>query len=480
MWRTLAALALVAGCSGGPRPPAPVEPAPAVTPAPNADPIELPPETVPAGEGEADEEVDPAAYPDKKTGWKHVDDATRALIDAYAVDYASFLSTAKTPRKAVAELLAAFGAATYLEAGDTPETAAGSRLYFSTSGGDAAAFVVAGKRPVEEGARIIIAAVDAPRIDLKQSPIYDEAGFAMLDTFLYGDLDLKSWLSQPLALHLYAARPGAKDGDVDLVVGEDPTDPVFVIPDLLPHLSRKVQRRKIVDSAERMDAIGARTRKALVEYLAGEGIDEAIFATAEASLVPAGPAQLIGVDRAMVAGYGHSHRAFAYAAVRALAAAEAPMHTAIVIVISKSQIGYTGDSGTGFVKSAMSRIIGALAASGIDSDVLDTRRIYTRSAALIAHRSKGQLNDGLILDPGSDDALPEATRRVLDTLDGAGAAYQLADEPSWGSPARSLATLDMDVVQIAIPTTGHSSPLELMSTLDLYQAHLAGTAWLTE
>jgi len=421
----------------------------------------------------------PELFPKRVTGWQAVKAAQLPAIKTFASDYLRYLADAKTPRRAVGGLVKLFkGSARQLKSTKRLDHAPGARYWFRHPGGDAAAFVTVGKRPIEEGARIIIAAVDAPRIDLKQRPVYSKVGLTMLDTRLYGRLDLKSWLSRPLALYMYAKRRGR---DLDLSVGDRATDPVLVIPDLLPHLSRKIQKKAIVDKPERMDALAARSRKALLTYLRGKGVSETVFRTAEASLVPAGKPSFIGVDRAMVAGYGHSQRALAFAAVRGLIDApktKTPHHTAIVLVISKSQVGYTGSTGLAFVKTAMSRIIGVMASRGDKTDLLGVRRIYSKSAALIAANRRGTPNKGLVLNPRVDDALPGALRRVLNAFRAAGAQYQIISSSGWGSKARTLSTMDMDAVDVGLPITGRGTPMELLSTLDLHQARRALATWL--
>jgi aspartyl aminopeptidase len=301
----------------------------------------------------------------------------------------------------------------------------------------------------------------------------------MFDTFFYGDVDWKSWLVTPMALHVYAARPGSSSGDVDLVIGEAETDPVLSIPDLLPHLSGKAQRKQVVDSPERLDAIAAGSRAALDTFLSSQGIDVRTFEDAEVYLLPAGPAVFVGVDRGLIAGYGHSHRALAFAATRALLAEEAPEYTSAVILISNSEIG-TGASGPAFIQTALSRVLGALSKDGSDTDVLDTRRAYARSAVLMSARIEAaERNKGIAMNTRADDALPDATRRAIDRMTSTGAQVQVTFDKSWQSQTRKLAALDMDAVGIGLPTTGHGTPMELISVLDLYSGHLALRGWMT-
>jgi aspartyl aminopeptidase len=460
MWRV--ALIFVLACAG--RSPAPEAAEPAEAPAPGD------------AATRVDRDVDPL-FPAREHGWKALDPAGRQQARVLADDYAGFLDAARTPRRAVAGLIDRFGAEE-LAPGARPAAEPGARYGFVAPGGDAAALIRVGTRPLADGLRILVAAVDAPRIDLKQSPVQAEGGLILLDTYLYGPLDLAAWLARPLALHLHAARPGASSGAIDLIIGDGPDEPVLVIPDLLPHLSRRVQAGAIVDRPERMDAIAARSLEGLVATLRQQGLDESVFADAEVSLVPASAPTFIGVDRALLAGYGHGHRALAYAAMRALVDGPAPAHTAVVIVVSKHQIGGTGATGVAFVEPALRRVIAALHPDA-EPDVLDVSRVLARSQALVARRLEGERNRGVILDPSSDDALPAATRRVLDAVRGAGAQVQIVSEGGWGSDARILAGLDLDAVDIGLPLEGAGTPLEVLSVLDLHAGYLAAIGWLT-
>jgi aspartyl aminopeptidase len=419
-----------------------------------------------------DEPSDPL-FPARQVGWAEVDAAGRARAAKLAAEYRDFLSAAKTPRRAVASLVALAKAAGATELAAGQDGQPGTLYYAVGPGGDAAVFVRAGSQPIARGMRIVVAGIDAPRIDLKQTPVFDKANLAMLDTFVYGEIDAKRWLVTPLALYVHRGRPGAV---VDFSIGEAEGEPVFSIPDLLPHLSSKVQAEQVVDSFERLDAVGAGTRAAWTQLLAERGIDDGMLAEVEAYLVPAGPAVLAGVDGAMISGYGHRHRALAWGAVRALLDEAAPEQTAVVIALSKLEIGGTGSSGLGFATTAISRAIEALA--GPELDVLDVRRAYARSAMLASDGAPGEVNHGVAIDARADDAMPDATRRAIDRFTAGGAQHQLLFDGSGDSAANELAELDIDAVGVSVPTQGEPGPIELLSALDLYSGYLACRAWM--
>ncbi len=407
-----------------------------------------------------------ALFPETRAGWRHIDRATRARIDELARDYVQFLGRSKTPRRAVASLVEMFRAAGAAPLGDS--LGAGQRAFWIAPGGDAALLVIGGRGGAAAGVRAVVAAVDGPRIDLKQVPLYQHDTAALLETSLYGQLTLESWLSRPLALYLRLDRKKAGE----IVIGEAPGDPVLVIPDVPPHLSKKVQARGSAIDPERMDAYAGVSAAAVRAALRRRGVRQADLSEAEAYLVPAGPAALVGVDRAMVAGYAQSRLGLAYLATRALGAAAPDQATLAVILVSKSQVDGAGSTGVGFVGRALSR---ALSAVGGELDILASRRAHARSSLLIAAAGKGEPNHGLVLTPEDDDALPAALRRALDRMGRVQVPVQIGEGAS--NTAVELGSLDLDAVAISLPVTSRGEPLELCSALDLHYGVTGLASW---
>lgn len=422
------------------------------------------PAATPAAEDGSADEADPL-FPAPAAGWKGADDAERARIAATADDYLRFASEAKTSREAIAAL-----AALAEDAGFVPLGAAGDRFLHRGADGHSLILAVGGEAAAERGLRLVVAGVEAPYVSLTPRPSYEEAGLAMLDTAVLGDAALESWLVTPLSLRVHADRPGTPEGAVRVSVGDGDGEPVLAIPDLLPHLARRVQRAQVVDSPDRLDAVGAASRQALTAALGRLGLDEAVFAGAEVALVPAGPAHRVGVDGSLLAAHGAQHRALAWAAARALIASR-PARASVLVVLDRDRSG--DPSGREALRTALSRV---LAAGGDPPDALTTRQITARSAVLVAGTGAGELGGGVVLAPLADDATPAATRRVLDSLERAGAAHQ-HEATGRGSPARSTAVLDLDAVAIALPVRAPGAPRELISTFDLRQAERAFAGW---
>src|SRR5690606_1451686 len=185
-------------------------------------------------------------------------------------------------------------------------------------------------------------------------------------------------------------------------------------------------------------------------------------------------AVLAGVDGAMVAGYALSVLAPAWAATRALAAAEPGEASAAVLLISRSQARWSGASGSAFVRLALGRAQAALA-GGDDADLLASQQARSRSPLLLATAPGGAPGRGLVVSPQSDDAMPAALRAVLDRLDAAGVPVQIGERGR--GPAGELGRLDVDAVAIGLAVQGRGQPHELLSTLDLHHAVLAFSSW---
>lgn len=95
---------------------------------------------------------------------------------------------------------------------------------------------------MEEGLNILGAHIDSPRLDIKQNPLYEAGGFALLDTHYYGGIKKYQWVTLPLAIHGVIAK---KDGSVvEVNMGEDEGDPVFCVTDLLVHLAQDQLQKK--------------------------------------------------------------------------------------------------------------------------------------------------------------------------------------------------------------------------------------------
>ena len=95
---------------------------------------------------------------------------------------------------------------------------------------------------MEKGMNILGAHIDSPRLDLKQNPLYESDGLAMLETHYYGGIKKYQWVAMPLALHGKLWQKKTEQA-WRFALGEDPSDPVIGISDLLPHLGKTDGKR---------------------------------------------------------------------------------------------------------------------------------------------------------------------------------------------------------------------------------------------
>ena len=252
--------------------------------------------------------------------------AMRKLAD----EYLAFLSACKTEWETVTWL------AEQLKKAGFKDGLPGGEVYFVNKDKSLIA-VRRGKRPLAQGFRLIAAHVDTPRVDFKQRPLYEDAGVAQAKTHYYGGLRKYQWFARPLALHGLVGREDGKT--MTFVLGEDPKDPVFGIADLLPHLAQKQSGQVLREAfeAEKMNIIlghqplpgldakgkgkeapGAATpvKTHLLELLHKRfGLKEEDFYSAEVHAVPAGAARYVGLDQALMGGYGHDDRVCVFLAL---------------------------------------------------------------------------------------------------------------------------------------------------------------------
>ena len=292
-----------------------------------------------------------------EVAWKKYDEVDLEALEGLASNYIDFISENKTERRCAATAIRMAEEAGYVSLADAVREgrtlSAGDKVW-THSHGKALILVQLGSKPLSGGMNILGAHIDSPRLDLKQNPLYESNGFALLDTHYYGGIKNYQWVTLPLAMHGVIAK---KDGTVvDINVGDDEGDPVFCVSDLLIHLaSQQMDKKgnKIVEGEDLDILIGNRPLSLNSEGAEGEdaseggegaknkdaakepvkafalklladkyGIEEADFLSAEIEMVPAGRARELGFDRSMVIGYGQDDRVCAYTSL--IAQLEAP------------------------------------------------------------------------------------------------------------------------------------------------------------
>ena len=263
----------------------------------------------------------------RKNAWLKYGENIKPVMD-FAEGYKKFISKAKTERLAVCESVKLLEANGFKNGENLKEAKVGDKIYFVNKNKNICAFLI-GKKPLNSGLRILGAHIDSPRLDLKEHPIYESNGFALGDTHYYGGVKKYQWTTVPLALHGVICK---KDGSkVEVNIGEEPNDPIVGITDLLIHLSADqmalplakaitgenldISLGSIPLNDKDKDPVKANVLKLLKDKY---GVDEEDFISAEIEIVPAGEARDYGLDRSMIAGYGHDDRSCAYTSLLAL------------------------------------------------------------------------------------------------------------------------------------------------------------------
>ena len=440
----------------------------------------------------------------RKNAYDTVSEEDKAQLTAYCEGYKSFLDRAKTEREAVTESIREAEKAGFVPYTRGISLTPGLKLYTNV-GGKALMLAVIGHRPLSEGVMIAGAHIDAPRLDSKQNPLYEDSELAFLKTHYYGGIKKYQWVTIPLSLHGVVVK---KDGScVDVVVGEDDSDPVFTITDLLPHLD-KDQAKKTLGEAftgENLNILlGSRPTggekdtdrvKLTVLQLLNEkyGIIEEDFLSAELEAVPAARARDVGFDRTMLGAYGQDDRSCAYAELRAILDIATPERTAVCILSDKEEVGSDGVSGM------QSAVFECFMEDLCDSQGVKLRHCFEKSFCLSADvcnafdpnfpdvsekRNAAKFNYGLAIlkhsgsrgKAGSSDASAETIARLRKIFSEADVVWQMAelgkvDQGGGGTIAKYMANRNIETIDAGVPVLSMHAPYEITAKLDCYMTY---------
>ncbi len=434
----------------------------------------------------------------------------QAIFD-YAEGYKAFLDAAKTEREATQRSVELARGAGFTEYHFGDPLKAGDKKYFVNRGKSVVVFRV-GSLPLEEdGLRIIASHIDAPRVDIKQNPLYEDSGMAFLKTHYYGGIKKYQWTAIPLALHgVVILKDGTK---VEIRVGEEAGDPVFYINDLLPHLGGEQMSgsaSKLIEGEQLNVLVGGlpyadgevkdRIKLTVLSVLKEKyGMCEEDFLSAELSAVPAFPARDVGFDRALIGAYGHDDRVCAYPALTAVLWNETP-HTVLAMLVDKEEIGSEGNTGiqSKVYEDLMEEISIALGANFrkvraaskcLSSDVTaafdpNFAGVYEKmNAAILSCGTAMCKFTGARGKSGSNDANAEFIGEVRKMFAEEGVVWQTAelgkvDIGGGGTVAKFVANLNIDTVDLGVPVISMHAPWEVISKADLYSNYKAFLAFM--
>ena len=440
-----------------------------------------------------------------KNGYARITPEQREEMNAYCRRYMAFMDACKTEREATAWAVREAEKRGYKPFAPGMDVKPGDKIYYNNRD-KAIALAVIGTDSLTKGVNICAAHVDSPRMDVKPNPLYEDSQIAYFKTHYYGGIKKYQWPTVPLAIHGVVYR---KDGTVITVtIGEDDNDPVLMVTDLLIHLAADQMQKPLAKGIE-----GEQLNVILgTEPIEGEGADlvklnvmkwltekygliEEDFLSAELTVVPAGRCREVGLDRSLLAAYGHDDRVCAYAELDSLFAIETPTKTAVCILADREEVGSMGISG--MQSHYFEHFIGGLC----DAQEVKLEDCFANSFCLSAdvtnafdpnfaetcdRRNNAQLNYGVAVckytgsrgKSGASDASAEAMGHVRSTLDNAGVIWQTAtlgkvDQGGGGTVAAYMANRNIVTVDAGVPVLSMHAPIELVSKLDCYETMLA-------
>jgi len=439
----------------------------------------------------------------QKNGYELIDEKELPLVESYCKGYMDFLGEAKTEREAVAvgiKLAESKGFVPYKEGMNLKP---GAKIYKSNRG-KALLLAVIGNKPLSEGSVIAAAHVDSPRLDLKQVPLYEDSQICYFKTHYYGGIKKYQWLTIPLELHGVVALKNGQS--VEVCIGKDKADPILQITDLLPHLAKE-QRKKSSDEfvpGENLNLIAGtipdkedvkdRVKLAIMDLLNKKyGIVEEDFLSAELSAVPAFDVRESGLDRSLIAGYGHDDRVCAYAELAAILELDVPEKTAVCILADKEEIGSEGV--TGMKSMAFERFMGDLC----DAQSVKLTHCFANSLCISADvtnafdpvypdvsekRNSAKINFGMSIckftghggKSDSNDASAEVVGHLRRVFSENKVLWQMAelgkvDQGGGGTVAMYMAERDIDTIDAGVPVLSMHAPYETVSKLDCYMTY---------
>lgn len=448
-----------------------------------------------------------------RNAWEGLGNSEREKVFAINEEYKDFLDKCKTEREGTKEIIKLASEKGFIPIDEVIEKkhklVPGMKIYANNKDKSVVLFVL-GKEKLEKGMHIIGSHLDAPRLDLKQYPLYEDSDFALLKTHYYGGIKKYQWVTLPLALHGVVIKSNGKK--IDIVIGEDENDPVFFITDLLPHLAKDQMEKKMSEgiSGEGLNIlfgsipyndkdISERVKLNVLNILNEKyGIKEEDFTTAEFEVVPAGKSRDVGIDRSMVGAYGQDDRVCVFTSLKAILDIEVPNKTAVALFVDKEEIGSVGNTSmeSKFFENMVSELIyltdenyseimvkRALANScvlsadtlaGFDPnypEVLDKNNSPFIGNGITIVKYTGVRGKG-----GSNDANSEYLGKIRKIFNDNNIVWQMGelgkvDQGGGGTIAYILANYGMEVVDCGVPLLSVHAPYEIASKADVYMTY---------
>jgi len=457
-----------------------------------------------------------------KNGYERVSPADLKRCEDFNKLYMGFIARAKTEREAHDETILLLEAAGFKDMDrhtDGTRLVPGDKVYRSCAGKTLMAAVI-GKKPLADGMHIVGGHTDSPRLDIKQNPLYEGGDLALLDTHYYGGIKKYQWVTIPLALHGVFIKPDGKK--VKVTIGEEPSDPVFCITDLLPHMAQDQGKKSLAEAipGEGLDVVvgsipaAEKERKEKFKYnilkLLNKryGITEEDFQSAELEIVPAAHPREAGLDRSMILAYGHDDRSCVYAGLQALMDLKAvPEYTSVVLLCDKEEIGSVGATGmaSNFFENTSAELLNLT--SNTYSELMlkramnnswmlsaDVNALFDPMFPSVSEKKNAAfINHGVCITKytgskgkvAASDASAEFLAHIRRIFDRAGVLWQTGemgkvDQGGGGTIAWLMARYGMQVIDCGVGLFSMHAPMELAGKLDIYMAYKGYLAFLKD
>ena len=458
----------------------------------------------------------------KVSVWSKYSNVDKIKLEELNKGYINFLSTCKTERESVKFAIAAAKKVGYKNLANIIKSGQslniGDKVYYPFMKKSLVMFQI-GTEPLENGLKILGAHIDTCRLDVKQNPLYEDGGLAYLDTHYYGGIKKYQWVTLPLAMHGVVVK---KSGEVlEITIGEDESDPVFCVTDLLIHLSQEQMKKdatKVV-TGENLDILVGNyplkdgdkesVKAGVLKLLKDKyNIEEEDFISAELALVPAGKARELGFDKSMILGYGQDDRVCSYTSLVAMLeiADKNIGKTACCLLVDKEEIGSYGATGmkSRFFENALAEVMQACGQYSeiklrralqnsfmLSSDVSSAYDALYASAydkKNVAYLGKGMVFNkftGSRGKSGASEANAEYVGRLREILDKNNVAYQFSelgkvDLGGGGTIAYIMAIYGMEVIDSGVAVLSMHAPWEAVSKIDVYETKKGYAAFLSD
>ncbi len=444
----------------------------------------------------------------KENSWKHKEDNDLEVVHDYAEGYMKFLNNSKTERLCIQNCVKILKDAGFRNIEDHSNLIFGDKIFYINRDKSLYAAVI-GEEEISNGINIIGSHVDSPRLDLKPNPLFEKGEFAYFKTDYYGGIKKYQWTSIPLSLHGVVVKSTGEK--ISINIGDKKEDPIFTITDLLPHLSKEQSSKKLEEAIDGeslnvligniplpSDKTSENVKYNILKLLNEKyNITEIDFNSAELELVPAYESRSLGLDKSMIAGYGHDDRSSVYASLIALTELEEVKKTAVCIFSDKEETGSIGN--TGMESETFDYFITLILEKMMINNPYVLSKIFNKSKMISAdvdaaydpnYDNVYEKNNSAMLGKGlsivkytggkgksnGSDASAEYVGYIRGLLEKNDISYQFSklgksDLGGGGTIAYILANKGVDVIDCGVAVLSMHAPYEVISKYDLYELY---------